>query len=156
MGVALDSNANIYVTDSDSVTVYPAGSDGNAYPSATITGDNTGIDSPGGIAVDSGGNIYVANVGSYANGSVTVFSPGSFGNVLPIATIAGPNTGIDSPVGIALDSSSRIYVLNQGGSGSVTVYPARSDGNIFPSVTITGSKTLLGSPTGIAIAPTGP
>ena len=45
-----------------SVTVYPAGSNENAVPSVTISGSNTLLDYPGGIAVDSSRNIYVSNL----------------------------------------------------------------------------------------------
>jgi hypothetical protein len=37
-----------------------------------------------------------------ANHNVTVYSAGSNGNVAPIATIAGPNTGLNCPKGLAL------------------------------------------------------
>ncbi len=160
MGVAVDSSRNIYVADwgNNSVIVYPASSDGNVFPSATITGENTELNFPEGIAVDSSLNIYVANIGGGldGNGSITVFSSGSFGNVPPIATISGSNTGINGPVAIALDSGGNIYVLNQGGSGSVTVYAAGSNGNVSPFATITGSNTLLGFPTGLAVTTTSP
>ena len=67
----------------DTVTVYPAGSSGNATPSATIAGSNTGLDEPQGIAVDAGGNIYVTNYGSQQGGNdaVTVYAAGSNGNM---------------------------------------------------------------------------
>ncbi|WP_424671402.1 hypothetical protein [Candidatus Binatus sp.] len=58
-GVALDPSGNIYVTNdgssiggADSVTVYPAGSNGNVAPSATISGPLTGLSAPQGIVVD--------------------------------------------------------------------------------------------------------
>ena len=67
-GIAVDSSRNMYVMNpgsqvggADSITVYPAGSNGNATPSATISGASTALDFPLGIAVDSGKNIYVTN-----------------------------------------------------------------------------------------------
>ena len=66
-GIALDSSGNIYVADAGtaSVTVYaPLGSRTgplNVAPTATISGSNTGLSYPQGIAVDSSGKIYVAD-----------------------------------------------------------------------------------------------
>ena len=64
IGIALDSSANIYVSNdgssvggADSITVYPAGSNGNVAPSATITGLSTGLGLPQGIAIGSRGSL---------------------------------------------------------------------------------------------------
>ena len=48
----------LYVTNygSDSVTVYPAGATGNQAPIQNITGSNTGLIEPIGVAVDESGN----------------------------------------------------------------------------------------------------
>ena len=80
IGIALDSNANIYVADDGvsestgfptSVFVYPAlgSSTGllNEVPSAAIsTTVTTSLHTPYGIALDSSGNIYVADSGDSA------------------------------------------------------------------------------------------
>jgi sugar lactone lactonase YvrE len=159
-GIALDANANIYLTNDaddslgDRVTVYPGGSSGFTPPSAIIVGSNTGLALPAGIAVDSSLNIYVANP---ATDAITVYAPGSNGNVPPTTTISGPATGLNTPTGIALDSNGLIYVTNQGGyegnNLSVTVYAAGSTGNATPLTTITGPITQLARPRGIAVLP---
>ncbi len=161
VSIALDANGNIYVANdvtaasAGTVTVYPAGSNGNAAPMWTISGSNTGLDVPNGIALDARGNIYVANNGSYPTfiGTVTVYPAGSDGNVAPSSTIVGSNTGLNGPYGIALDASDNIYVANSGSYpfSTVTVYPAGSDGNVAPSSTIVGSNTGLNGPYGIAL-----
>jgi DNA-binding beta-propeller fold protein YncE len=158
-GIAVDSTSgNIYVVNRDggSVTVYPAlgSSTGllNEAPMASITGSNTGLFAPAGLALDSSGNIYVAD------GEVLVYpalgsSTGPL-NEAPTATISGSNTGLLFPFGIALDSSRNIYVAD-GFASSVFVYPAlgSSTGTLdeAPLATISGSNTGLMQPEGIAL-----
>ncbi len=181
-GIALDSNKNIYMVSPNgsylgngSITVYPAGSNGDATPSAIISADdytgsdNTGLGYPSGIVVDSTGRIYVTNAEYYGPGgvigppTVTVYPPGSNGNVTPIAIIMGANTRLSSPWGIALDSSGNIYVVDDGadgqGPGSVFVYPplGSSTGplNEAPVATISGTNTGLSLPVGIALDSSG-
>ncbi len=128
----------LYVTDgqTNAVTAYPAASNGDVAPSATITG----LKSPQGVAQDSSGNIYVAND---SPASVIVYAAGSTGDAAPIATISGPDTGLQDPLGIAVDSSGKIYVTDAGngscdGHASVFVYAVGSTGDAAPIATISG------------------
>jgi secreted PhoX family phosphatase len=84
--------------------IFPAGSNRNVAPSATISGGATRLHSPDGIAIDSSGNIYVANDGSDYGGvdSITVYPPGSNGNIAPIGTVRGFSTGLTQPALVAL------------------------------------------------------
>jgi hypothetical protein len=86
------ANSGSQVGGVDSITIYLAGSNGNASPSSTISGVSTGLAVPYGIALDSSGNIYVANDGSTIgiSDSVTVYAPGSSGNAAPAAQYLGP------------------------------------------------------------------
>jgi hypothetical protein len=146
---------------SDSVTAYPVNRTGNIAPVININGDNPLLANPMGIAVDSKGNIYVANStgGASDNGSVTVYAAEAKGDASPIATISGPDTGLYQPEGIAVDADGNIYVANfwSGpiglGNGSITVYPMGSNGDISPSVTITNTAEAAGmvNPIGIAV-----
>ncbi|MGA7618493.1 NHL repeat-containing protein [Candidatus Binatus sp.] len=170
-GIALDSSANIYVTDEGdagddippSVFVYPAlgSSTGllDEAPIATISGSKTDLLSPGGIALDSSRNIYVAD-----NEATSVFVYAALGSSTgtlddaPLATIGGSSTGLRFPNGIALDSSDQIYVADILAS-KVFVYPAlgSSTGKLdeVPSATISGHNTGLRNPYGIALDSSG-
>jgi hypothetical protein len=159
-GIALDAARNIYVvnhTGLGSVTVYPAGANGDVAPTQTISGSKTGMNGPEGIALDSSLNIYVANSfgGASGLGSVTVYPAGANGNVAPIRTISGSNTGLNFPEGITLDASLNVYVTTfvggPSGLGNVSVYAAGANGNVAPVRTITGSNTRLHGPVGIAL-----
>src|SRR5438309_1060940 len=134
----------LYVANAggNTITVYAAGASGNATPTATIAGGNTGLSGPIGIDLDGAGNIYVINV---AANSITVYAAGVSGNATPTATIAGGNTGLNGPRGIAVDGAGNIYVANQNGS-SITVYAAGASGNVTPTATIAGGNTGLSIP----------
>ncbi len=163
--VAIDASGRIYVTNScfslATINIYAKGSNGDTAPITTIGGSNTGLKYPVGIAIDSKGKIYVAD---YGNGiisgpgsiapSVFVYAAGSKGNVAPIATISGSDTGLETPIGIALDSSGKIYVANRDAK-SWLVYAAGSNGNVAPNATISGSSTKLDLPYGIAVDSSG-
>src|SRR5471032_2635482 len=117
----------IYVSNSGgsgSVTAYALAANGDAAPLQTISGSNTGLSDPQGIAVSGTHKMYVPN---HLVDSLTVFAKGAHGNVAPVKTISGSNTGLDRPNGVALDTSLNIYVANNfttQGQGSVTVYAA--------------------------------
>jgi DNA-binding beta-propeller fold protein YncE len=154
VGIAVDGAGRIYVANfgagvaTNSVTVYAPGTNGNASPIATITGPNTKLRSPVGIAVDVDGTIFVTNVEGDFN-SVTAYAPGANGDVPPIAVIQGSHTGLLHPSGIAVGFGHRLYVVN---SAVITVYPLGADGDVAPLATLTGSATRLDNPFGIAFA----
>jgi hypothetical protein len=148
-GIALDRSGKIYVVNtggqyrgSDSISVYPAGSDANVSPIATIEKD---LESPTSIAVDAEGDLHVANAtgGSDGNGSVTIYSTNREGKLGVARTIGGAKTGLNVPVSIAIDSAGYLYVLNSSGgpdsSGSVTIYEPHSNGDVAPVRTIINS-----------------
>lgn len=145
----------IYVTNvrGNSVTAYAKGANGDVPPARIISGSNTGLHVPQGIALDAGRNIYVVN--HTGLGSVTVYAAGASGNVAPVQTISGSKTGLNGPEGIAVDASLNIYVANSfggpSGLGSVTIYPAGANGNVAPTRTINGSNTGLNFPEGVAL-----
>ncbi len=118
----------VYVSSdaSSSGAVYVYSAKGQAQkPIATIT---DGIATPAGLAVDSSGNLYVANTG---NNTVTVYAPGQ---TTPSATYS---QGISTPFDVAVGSDGTVYVANETGGasyeGSVTEYPS---GSMTPSATI--------------------
>jgi hypothetical protein len=156
-GVALDSSANLYVTNGFSgelfpydgyVTVYAAGADGNVKPSSIIMGSKTRLWGPEALALDSSNEVYVPNFGINA---LTVYAAGADGNVPPKRTIRGSKTSLAGPLQIALDSDSNIYVANYGPPTGILVYAATAHGNVKPVRTIEGAKTEIDNPQGVAL-----
>jgi 6-phosphogluconolactonase (cycloisomerase 2 family) len=172
-GIALDASGKIYVANdaTDSILTFAANPSGNVNeaPLATITGSNTGLD-PAGIALDTGGKIYVANpAGGNGAGSITVYAANPTGtlNESPLATITGPNTNLDDPRGITVDSAGKIYVAGNDQfafGGIITVYAANPTGTLdeTPLATITGpsspttpNSTGLSAPVAVAVDASG-
>ncbi len=162
--LAVDAAGTLYVANhcANSITVYAPGANGDVAPTAAIAGDNTGLSSPSGLALDASGRIYVTNQGDLfgENASVEIFSSGAGGNATPLARIAGGNTGLIAPAGIALDAAGNIYVPNANASpADITIYAAAADGNVAPTSTIVtrfvaGIPDLafvFGFPIGIAV-----
>ena len=152
----------LYVTNQgpDAITAYPANGGRRPNPIITISGENTQLDNAVALALDSAGNIYVANEGTSDDpASITIYEAGSNGDVAPIARIAGPKTGLTSPDGVAVDPDGYIYVSNDSNVAkvpdSITVYSPRSTGDSTPVRVISGPATKLASPEGIAVDPAG-
>ncbi len=164
--IALDANGDIYVANAEtantkrylaSITVYAAGTTGNTPSVATITGSNTGLIYSSNIALDSSGNLYASGVTSDGAYSVNVYAPGSDGDVPPAASITGVVTDLNEPIGLVLDSTGNLYVLNDrgGSTGSITVYATGSSGNIPPIATVTSYLSELDLPSALALDPGG-
>ena len=123
-------------------------------PIVEITGADTTLNDPQGVAIDHHGRVWVANLGA---NSVLVFAPPASGppvDATPVVTISGNKTGLSAPVAVALTQKGNVWVANQG-SSTITEYAAGAHGNVAPSRTIAGSNTTLSNLSGIAASPDG-
>jgi hypothetical protein len=132
VGVALDTNGNLYVSDFDNNTirkVTPVGTDwvvttlaGKAGFSGSADGTNSDarFNTPERAAVDGAGNLYLAE---YSNCTIRKLTPvGTDWVVTTLAGLAGNHgsadgTGsgarFDGPVGVALDGAGNLYVADE-------------------------------------------
>jgi hypothetical protein len=183
-GVAFDSAGRIYELNAGNgtssnpanISVYAANPSGaiNESPIAVIEGNNTGLSGlteVRSIAVDGSGKIYVLGANN-TDSLINVFAaiPAGMPGVLneaPIATIGGSNSQLDTPAGIAVDTSGYIYVVSEHGNGgpasgypgytvgngSISVFAPNPSGtlNEAPVASITGSNTGLLDPVGIGL-----
>ena len=124
-GVALDSAGVLYVADADNSTirkVTPAGvvttlaGQAGSSGSADGTGSAARFGGPSSVAVDIGGNLYVADSG---NNTIRKVTPG--GVVTTLAGQAGSSGSADgtgsaaqfwNPTGVTVDSAGNVYVAD--------------------------------------------
>src|ERR1017187_4478868 len=128
IGVAVDDAGNIYIADDvDNIVAKVSASGlltvvaGNAH--AGFSGDGgaataASLSGPLGVAVDSGGNLYIADTGNHrirkvSGGTITTVAgkgtPGFSGD-------QGPATGasLAGPSGVAVDSAGVLYIADSG------------------------------------------
>ena len=136
-GVAVDSSGNVYVADTYNNAIRKVTPEGVVTTLAGLPGSLGGSDGTGsaarfgqpyGIAVDSSGNVYVAD--DY-NATIRKVTPG--GVVTTLAGLAGSQGSIDGTGsaarfgilrGLAMDSSGNIYVADVAYSTIRNVTPA--------------------------------
>jgi DNA-binding beta-propeller fold protein YncE len=135
--------SSLYVSDLslDTVQVFDA-TTGALTGSLTPTG---GFESPGGIAVASNGNIYVADTGANV---VDEFSPsGTF-----LGTVV--SSGLFEPTGLAFGPGGNLYVANFGVSNESYVAEFSASGTPI-NLAFVPSSTGLYDPEAIAFGPDG-
>ncbi len=148
--------------------------EGNIAPCNLLVGDQTQLDFPRGLAVDSVKNLlYISNSGGdsilvYENANTVGAAPAScvsdFSNCnIPPARVISPHEGslneskLELPFGITLDiPNDRLYVANSGfNHPGILIYEGASalNGAVEPERVISGLNTQLSIPAGIDVEP---
>ncbi|HTB79557.1 MAG TPA: chitobiase/beta-hexosaminidase C-terminal domain-containing protein [Opitutaceae bacterium] len=136
-GVIVDSAGNTYVADTNNDTlrkVTTGGVVGTLAGLAQTTGSSNGFDNsalfnlPTGLAVDTAGNIYMADT---ANSTIRKITPaGVVSTLAGLAGIAGLQDGTGSgalfnqPKDLTVDSSGNVYVADTGNASIRKITPA--------------------------------
>ena len=112
-------------------------------------------------------SVYIANgqtVTSAPTNGVLAFPVSGNGNIAPSVTIAGSNTMMSSPYGIAFDASGNLYVSTNAASGGdtppsqpscINVFASGASGNVAPVRSICGTNTTITNASGIGIDSSG-
>ncbi len=116
LDIAIDSNNNVYVTDTTSLSnkIQKFATNGTFITSWVEFGSGDGLYTRAtGIGTDSSDNVYVSNFG--LNNSIQKFDGN--GNFITKWGTAGSGDGqFEKPTSIALDSSGNAYVVDRGNS----------------------------------------
>jgi len=135
------------VPNRPSIGTFDMGDQGDTAPELSISGAQTGLDGgvSQGIAI-SNDEAFVANSQS---ATITVYPEEGNGDLMPVATIAGVNTGLAHPVGVAA-ANGKLYV-SDAGANAILIFKTTDAGNVAPMTTIAGPSTTLAGPSGIAV-----
>jgi hypothetical protein len=136
-------NNEMYVSTSNpanELMVFPEDGSGDPVPTRSISGSNTMLQTPYGIALYNG-EIYVANSG----GQILVFPEMGSGNIAPTRVISGSATELSVPVDVTIING-EMYVSNFGNQ-STLVFPSDGSGDIAPTRWIHGPNTSFAGPT---------
>ena len=142
-GDSKTASPNLYVADTatNSVDVFSSSNSGDVAPEAVISGADTMLASPRGVAVAPDGTLYVAN--DTGHGVITVYAPNSSGDTAPERTLTCG--GLSRPEGISLDTAGNLYVANFGGN-SISVFGPADSGCVSGNRVIAGPHTCLTHP----------
>jgi hypothetical protein len=141
----------------NSITVYSRTASGDSPPLRTLSGAATGLNEPEGLVVDAvHQEMIVVNTGpaNPPGPSITVYSLAASGNTAPLRILAGPSTGLQGPVGLALDLTHDEILVTSASAKAISVYSRTASGDSPPLRTIVGAATTLNAPVGLAVDPT--
>ena len=158
-GMAIDAGGTLYVASTENHVILKCDSRGNpsiiagtSMLDGNTDGANATFNFPGGIAVDSGTNLYVADT---HNGTIREISP--VGASWTTTTICGLNASqgnvdgsgtsamFNNPIGIAVDSGTNLYVADTYNS---TIRMISRSGTTWTATTISGSPGVAGTSDG--------
>ncbi len=144
-GIAIDASGNVWITNWGAASG-KAGNPGTGLldsnvtelsPTGALIGTYVAGSSPGGIAIDSSGNIWVANKGNGTPGTGLLDS-----NVTELSSTGitiGTFIAGSHPEGLAIDPSGNVWVVNKGNG---TIGTGQLDSNITE---LSSAGTLIGT-----------
>jgi sugar lactone lactonase YvrE len=164
-GVAVDANGTVFVADTGNNTIRKISADGTVTTLAGLPGvagstDGTGsaafFSQPTNLAIDSNGNLYVADTGNALIRRVT--SSGTVALLAGVPGIAGLADGVgldalfDQPHGLVLDGSGNLLVAD---TGNAALRKIASDATVTTLALTPASPAPVTSTSTTPTTPTG-
>jgi sugar lactone lactonase YvrE len=152
--MTFDQAGLLYVADwkGPSIEVYPSEARGITASLRTITGDNTALDYPIGLSIDSAGFVYVLN--QSPDHSITVYAPGAVNDAQPVLKLEGDASGRKRP-GPWDRAGQEPQDSVPAVPSAIAVYPAGAAGDAAPEKEISGARTGLHRPVTLRLADDG-
>ena len=178
-GVATDTSGNVYVSDAVDHRVRRISRDGiihtlagNGFPGFRGDGGpaaNAQLNSPYGLAVDRGGNVYVADLGNARVRKITpdgrIFTVAGGGAVALSAASEGSaatDVSLNAPRNLAIDSNNALYISDFGANLVCRVTPegvitiAAGNGSFGRSADgVPAANSAIAAPAGLALDSSG-
>ena len=183
--VAVDAAGNVYIADAGNGVIEKVTPDGDlsviAGGGATLPSTPPGpatsaaLSFPSGVAVDTAGNVYIADTGNnfvevvdFVSGHISLLAGG--GGTTPQASQAsndwdghfglGTNIALNGPRGVAVDASGIVYIADTGNNviervTSSILSVVAGGGTASPSPLGPATHKLLNAPNGVAVVPSG-
>jgi hypothetical protein len=167
LGITVDNAGTIYVSNTGvssnsaqgSVLAFTSTANGNATPSRVISGANTGFGALYGMDTDGSGNLYVLStaepeVPGGFNSTLEEFPATANGNVAPIRTIGGSNTGLTYSAVLSVDKTTGVIYASVAGTPqnpAVEEFAATANGNSTPIASFTSTAWTGSGYYGIAL-----
>jgi uncharacterized protein (TIGR03437 family) len=165
-GIAVDAAGNIYIADAgnqrirridaNGVITTMAGTGSAQYGGDSGPGTVATLNTPAGLAVDSSGNLYIADTGNHAVRKLTIDGT--------ISTVAGNGTHgfagdggspagalLDSPSAVAVDRDGNLFVADAGNHRIRRISPDSSLGPAVISTVPDANAALWHTPAGVAV-----
>jgi uncharacterized protein (TIGR03437 family) len=170
-GLAVDSSNNLYIADtynnrirkvSNGVIATMAGTGSPGFGGDNGPAASAQLNSPYGVAVDSAGNLYIAD---YDNDRIRKVSNGVISTVVGSGTVGfsgdnGPATSaqLNTPLGVALDLAGNLYIadtfndrIRKVSNGTITTVAGNGQRGAFSGDNGPATSAQLNGPLGVTV-----
>jgi hypothetical protein len=175
-GVAVDSSSNVYIADTGNncirkvtgttISGFAGGGTGNTACTFSGTATTVTLNGPRGVAVNSSGNVYIADttnncVRKVVGTTVSQVAGGGTGNTVCTFTGSASSVTLNAPGAVALDASSNVYIADTTNNcvrkvvGTTVSQVAGGGASTACNFAGAASSASLSAPAGVAIDSTG-
>ena len=172
-GVAVDVAGNLYIADtfnqrirkvnSDRIITTVAGNDSSGYNGDNIPATTATLRGPWGVAVDTAGNLYIADrnnsrIRKVSSGGIITTVAGNGGSGYNGDNIPATSAAIGPPQGVAVDTAGNLYIADTANnrirkvnsSGIITTIAGNGSAS-YNGDGIPATSAMLNTPTSVAV-----